>query len=246
MSFLDDIVGFLGSNSIGSSLAKTALSAFVLNRVQSSITKENEAKTQTKEVGVREQVDPDTEHKIPVVYGQAYVQGVVTDAALTNSDQTMWYCITLSEKTGTILSTSADSVISFKEVWWNGNKCEFGTDGITVKGAYNTEGVYVDFGSSIKIYPFNNGSTSPTTFKSVGNTANAYSLFPNWTTNHTMSGLVFALVKVDYNREKNVTGLGTLQFKLQNTMKKPGDVLYDYMTNTRYGAGIPPAEINAS
>jgi hypothetical protein len=26
-------------------------------------------------------------------------------------------------------------------------------------------------------------------------------------------------------------------------MNKPGDVLYDYMTNERYGAGIPAAEI---
>jgi hypothetical protein len=30
---------------------------------------------------------------------------------------------------------------------------------------------------------------------------------------------------------------------MKNTMTLPGDVLYDYMTNTRYGAGIPEAEI---
>ena len=225
MSFLDDIVGFLGSNSIGSSLVKTAISGFVLNRVQNSITKENEARTQTKEVGVREQVDPDTEHKIPVVYGQAYIQGVITDAELTNTNQTMWYCVTLCEKTGTLLSTGAASVISFKELWWNGNKCEFASDGVTVTGAYNTEGVFVDYGSSIKVYPFNGGSDSPTSFRGTGNTNAAYTLFPNWTANHNMSDLVFALIRVDYNRAKSVTGLGNLQFKLQNTMKKPGDVL---------------------
>jgi len=27
-------------------------------------------------------------------------------------------------------------------------------------------------------------------------------------------------------------------------MDQPGDVLYDYMTNTRYGAGIPVEDID--
>jgi hypothetical protein len=58
-----------------------------------------------------------------------------------------------------------------------------------------------------------------------------------------MNDLIFAVVKVDYNREKNVTGIGDLLFHVDNTMKLPGDVLYDYMTNTRYGAGITATEI---
>jgi hypothetical protein len=29
-------------------------------------------------------------------------------------------------------------------------------------------------------------------------------------------------------------------------MHLPGDVLFDYMTNTRYGAGIAPGDIYAS
>ena len=73
----------------------------------------------------------------------------------------------------------------------------------------------------------------------------AYNLFPQWTDAHTMNQLVFALVRIDYNKDKNSTGLGNLQFKLSNTMSMPGDCLYDYMTNTRYGAGIPPEEINS-
>jgi hypothetical protein len=78
---------------------------------------------------------------------------------------------------------------------------------------------------------------------SNGSLLAAYALMPNWGTDHTMNDLVFALVRVDYNKEKNVTGLGTIDFKMKNTMTQSGDVLYDYMTNTRYGAGIDPAEI---
>jgi hypothetical protein len=32
---------------------------------------------------------------------------------------------------------------------------------------------------------------------------------------------------------------------MNNSMTQPGDVLYDMMTNTRYGAGIAPADIKA-
>jgi hypothetical protein len=58
-----------------------------------------------------------------------------------------------------------------------------------------------------------------------------------------MSSLVFALVRVEYNKERNVTSLGDIQFKLTNTLSQPGDVVNDYMKNTRYGAGIPDTEI---
>jgi hypothetical protein len=61
-----------------------------------------------------------------------------------------------------------------------------------------------------------------------------------------MSGLVFALVSVTYNKERNVTSLGDIQFRLSNTLTKPGDVLNDYMRNTRYGAGLTDAEIYSS
>jgi hypothetical protein len=58
-----------------------------------------------------------------------------------------------------------------------------------------------------------------------------------------MSDLVFALIKTTYNPEKNINSLGNWEFKLSNTMSQPGDVLFDYMTNTRYGAGINEQEI---
>ena len=73
----------------------------------------------------------------------------------------------------------------------------------------------------------------------------AWSIMPGWTSAHTMNDLVFAIVKVEYNKEKNVTKLGKLDFKIRNSMTEPGDCLYDYMTNTRYGAGIDPQEINS-
>ena len=59
-----------------------------------------------------------------------------------------------------------------------------------------------------------------------------------------MENLLFAVVEINYNREKGLTQLGTWNFEIENDMNKPGDVMYDYMTNTTYGAGIHEDDIN--
>jgi hypothetical protein len=266
MSFLDDIidvgssvldfgksaVGFLGGSGIGSMLARTALTGFALSQITKSINKSNEVNTTpTPDPGVRLQVDPDPNNQIPVIYGQAVVGGIVTDAYLTENNLTMYYCLTLCEKTGnTNLGSGAASEFTFKEIYWDGNRVVFdAADGVTITGFVDSTGTFcATMGGQVKVYCYGGGSSSqvsPEGF-TVTNPTAAYNVFPNWTTNHLMSDLVFAIVRVDYSAEKNVKGLPTMKFKIANSMSQAGDVLYDYMTNTRYGAGIDPTEIYAS
>ena len=72
----------------------------------------------------------------------------------------------------------------------------------------------------------------------------AYNVFPGWDSSKQMTGLVFAIIRVDYDATYNVTDLGSWKFQVKNTMTNAGDCLYDYMTNTTYGAGIPAGSIN--
>ena len=74
-------------------------------------------------------------------------------------------------------------------------------------------------------------------------TGAAYTIFPGWDNTKLMSDLVFAIVEVQYNASSSLTTLGTFEFQVTNTLSQPGDVLYDYMTSPRYGAGIAPSEI---
>lgn len=258
MSFLDDILD-VGSSvwnmvtgpSTGGAIARAAALGYMLNEVTASINKDNQkpaaADSNKPDPGVREQVDPNTDHAIPVVYGTAFLGGIVTDAVLTNSNQTMWYCITICEKTGPHLSGSP-STISIDKVYWDQNVVNFKSDGVTVASFSNEEGTVTSDNPAdlIKFYFFSGGSTSPIPVLGYSQpSAAAYSLFPNWTANHTMNDLVFVLIRVDYNKQKGITGLGNIEFKVRNSLTDPGDVLNDYMTNTRYGAGIPAEEINA-
>jgi len=257
MSWIDDVVSFgsnaakaISSSELGSSLARTAVLGLILNQMNKSVNKQNSlpdtANTTQPDRFVREQMSPDTNHSIPVVYGTAYIKGIITDAYMASDNQTMWYCITIAEKTGTLLSTNADSVISFNEIWWNNQKLTFNADGITAASATDSDGnVNTNVAGLIEVYCFNNGSIHPVAPVGYtnGNLLYASARMPNWTANHSMSNLVFCLVKITYNKEKNVTNLGEFEFKLSNTMTMPGDVMYDYMTNTRYGASITDGEI---
>ena len=253
MSFISGLLdigkSFFTGGSIASSLAKTALMGFALNRLNKNTNKSGDSSTAANiDAGVRLQLPADAAFKIPVLYGTAYFGGNLIDAQMTNSNKTMWFALVLSEKTGTTISGTASSYV-FKDVYWNQQRVQFRTDGITVDYTRDRAGnIDRSLSGLVKIYQYAGGSTAGQVPESYSGTVPAaHTLFPNWTAGtHPMTNLVFALVSVDYNRDKGVTGLGELLFQVQNSMKMPGDVLYDYMTNGVYGAKIPAADIDTA
>jgi hypothetical protein len=253
MSFIDSIVGFgkkalgfVGGSSIGGQLARTALLGYALNRVAASAQKAN----QQADKGTQLTLDPDTEHSVPVLYGEGYVTGKITDAVLAPNNFDMWVCFTLCERTGNKID-GTPSAISFKEIYVDGMRLGFKDNGTTVETIWDDSGNNSEqWADLIEVYPYSGNSTSPVSFttEGSGNSLPAYNIMPGWTSTDTMNDLVFCIMKFRYNSEQNrkLTSIGReIKFRLSNTMTEPGDCLYDYMTNTRYGAGIPAAEILA-
>jgi len=258
MSFLSGIVnfgktalGFLGGNSIASTLARTAILGYAVNKLSQSALKANELGSETNNIdkGVRLQVKPDAEAKIPVLYGSAYFGGNISDAAMTNANKTMWYCLVLSEKTGSKYSNSAATGYTFEDVYWNQQRIVFQADGVTADYTVDRSGT-IDRSVSglVKVYLYAGSSSDgqvPAGY--TGSVPNADTLFPNWApSTHPMDDLVFALVRVDYSREKNVTGIGNMLFHVESDMRNPGDVLYDYLISDVYGAGISASELKTA
>jgi hypothetical protein len=263
MSWLDDIGDFassaldwLGGNTIGAQIVRTAGTGFLLNKITSAVSKENDA-TRPEQLsrtadpyepdkGVRVQVNADMEHRVPVVYGTAYLGGIITDAVLTNSDQTMGFCLTICEQTGSLWSTDANSQIDFLEIYWDDGLVSFENDGFTVNHITDRDGnVDNSLGGLVRIYCYSGNSESPVVPSGYTNNAldYAYDIFPDWTADHMMNDLIFVLVAVDYNKEKGSTKLGNINFKMRNTLTLPGDVMFDYLTSSRYGAGVSEEEI---
>lgn len=261
MSFLDDIVdigksafNFLTGGSAAGNIVSTILTGYALNQVTKSTAKSSDngatvTQTQQAESGNKLQLSPATENRIPVVYGRAVVSGIITDAKMSTDNQKMTLCLTICEVTGVKLSDSQASSLLFEDVYINGNRVVFKQDGITVNYMIDADGnVDRSIDGLIKVYCYKNGSGSPAIPDNytAGSPTAAYNVMPGWTSNHTMNNLAFAIVEVTYNRSKNVTTIPQFSFKIKNSMTLPGDCLYDYMTNTRYGAGIDPQEIKGA
>jgi hypothetical protein len=254
MSFLDDAIEFgkvvFGGDSTGATLARTAALAgavYLVNNNGKSNNLPSAANTNAVDPGVRLQVGPNSENKIPVVYGSAHLGGIITDAQISNNNSRMHYVIAISEKTGTLLSDSSDSVFTFNDIYWNDQRIVFKSDGITANYTVDKDS-NVDYSIQdlVKVYCYRGNSTSPVvpTGYTNGSLSPAYSIVPTWTSNHAMTNIVFAVVEVNYNKDRNVTNIPTVKFHITNSMTQPGDCIYDYMTNSVYGAGIPVEEIN--
>lgn len=256
MSWLDGLLdagkaafNFVRGNSLGSTVLKTVLTGVAMNKLQQSTNKATEAaRTTEADRGVTVSVSASTENKIPVLYGRCVTGGQLIDVRMSNSNNTMHYVYVISEKTGDLLSTGAASVFAFKNIYWSGYKLNFQGDGITVASLEDLQGnTRTNWAGNIKVWCYRDGSNAGIVPEGYSGTVPAaYTVVPEWTASWQMSGLVFAVVQVNYVRQYNLTGIGNMTFDVENSMSLPGDVLYDLSTNTRYGAGIPAGDINAS
>lgn len=248
-NFGKSVVGFLTGNSIGSTLARAAIAGYALNKLTKSIAQENKSTaTENIDEGVRLQIPPASSNKVPVLYGTAHFSGTITDAELSADNQTMYYVMTLVEKTGTVRSTGAASSYTFKDVYWNDQRLVFRSDGITVDYAVDRTGAFDRSASGlIQVYCYAGGSTAGVVPENyTGTVPAAYNVMPSWGTSHKMTDLVFAVIKITYNRDKGITGLGNFTFEVANSMRDPGDVIYDLFTNDLYGAGIATSNIDTT
>ena len=256
MSFLNAIQGIvqgvdetINQNNLGGTLARSIIGGFDNEFINRFINATDKGKpSQQPNPGQKITLNPDMQNYIPVIYGEAYTGGIITDAIMSADNLTMWYCLTLSEKTGNLIDGTA-SVMSFKEAYFDGMRLIFDSTGYTVDLAMDDEGnTCDDYKGLIEIYPFNGNSESPTGFttESSSNSTYAYNLFPGWTSTDMMTDLNFVLVKVKYDASNEITSLENLQLRMSNSMKNVGDVIYDYALNNKYGAGLPAADVEVS
>jgi hypothetical protein len=201
--------------------------------------------------GVRVQLPPATLNKVPVIYGSVYQKGTVTDARISNSNKTMSYILILSEKT-------QSGVFTVGDIFWNDQKLVFKTGAneqhiVASSIDQNGQGASNSNLSGlvrVRVYAGNTDASSQI-FPAIssGNVADPVALLDagevKSPANYDLNGLVFALVEIDYNSEKGVTGLAQMTFQIINSLKNPGDVWYDFMTSPRYGAGYPSEAVDS-
>ena len=245
MSFFSSLWNVAGSTV--TSLASVALLGYASKLLSDNTNNSSTGETPIVDAGVRLQLNPSTDNQIPILYGEAYFGGNITDAQLSTDYKTMTYCLTLAETTGEKISDSQQSAYTFKGVYFNNNRVVFKADGVTVDYTLDSAGNQdISMRDLVKVY-FYKGLTGIQPEGKSGTTPAPSTVMPGWTAGtHPMTGLIYAIVQVTYSRDKGVSGLPDCAFHVKNSMSLPGDVLVDYMTNTRYGAGIAAAEIEGA
>lgn len=200
----------------------------------------------TQDAGARVQLPPATDNKLPVVYGSAYIAPIITDAKISTDQKTMWYVCALSEVTDA-------GTISFGQVYYDSKLVTFDTTDTTkvVSLTTNSSPAQVDtkIDGKLYMYFYNNGSHNPT-----NSTQSAIQVLQDagidpayqWTSTDIMYKTAFVIVKVIYNQDAGTTNIGQISVQLQNSLNRPGDVIYDYLQNSRYGCAVPVSKIDTA
>ena len=104
-SFLATSVAFFGCTVLGSAIA-TATGWIVAGGVASAVAKATgifkpQGIQQSKDPGVKIQISPATDNRVPVFYGTINTGAIICDAGISNQNDTMVYVMVISEKTDT-------------------------------------------------------------------------------------------------------------------------------------------------
>ncbi len=197
--------------------------------------------------GSRAQVPPAGDNKLPVVYGSAYVGGIVTDLSITQNNQQLYYVLTLAECTNTEQGGTPDTY-TFGDVYFGGKKVIFNaTDQYKVDSLLDeSTGLYdTSVAGKLEFYKYSNGSSSPVNSSLTAiEVMQSSGLVYQWDANKLMSNCAFVIVKIKYSQSANLTGIQQTKFQLTNSRTKPGDCFFDYLTSARYGGAISEANID--
>ena len=197
--------------------------------------------------GNRQQVPPAGDNKLPVVYGTAFVGGVITDMSISSNNQEIYWVMSLCEVTNTETGGSPDT-INFGNIYWGGKRVNFNVNGYSVNSLTDeSTGETQNVSGDMDIYLYRNGSGSPTNSSiNAIDVMSASNLIYKWNNTKLMSNTAFAIIRLKYNADRALTGLNQTRFQVINSRKAPGDCFLDYFTSERYGAAIPLANINTA
>ena len=194
--------------------------------------------------GVKIQLPPATDNKIPVMYGRNYTGGIIIDAGISNQNKTMTYVLVLSEKTDSGTYTINDIYRDDQELVFNSGTSSHIVASVIDPNATSSTDVAGKL--RCRVYAGGTASSNQIFPTNAGNKVAATTLLPTITASTNYSGLVYAVFEIDYDTENNLTGLGAITYDITNSLSEPSNVILDYCLNSRYGAGLSSNDLETS
>jgi len=229
---------WLASGTLAAQLVTNLIVAGLTAGLATALGNKGANNKQAGDPGVRLQLPPATENKIPVLYGRAITGGIVTHANITNQNETMTYVVVLSEETGN--NGNGNTTFSVNQIWRNDEKLTLDDDGAVSLVTDADGNTSSNIAGKIRVAVYQGSSANadsqiyPTTNKVFANSrAQVLGIDGG-----NMTGLVYATIEMDYDPGNNLVQLGTFNFDMESDLYEPSNVLLDYCTSTRYGAGL--------
>ena len=204
---------------------------------------------QSQQNNIRQQVPPDPTAGIPLVYGDAYTGGRFCDAVLTTDQKSMYYVMVIS-----CISPNGQFSFDTSNFYYQDQIITFDTTDQTKVVSLTDQAGNIDYSISGHLYislytSSQTGTITPINTSNqpsaVMSTANGIPSGQEWVSSgRQMNGTAFAIVQLVYNANSlGTTALQPVTFHVSHYLNgtgcaKPGDVWYDYMTNTVYGAAV--------
>ena len=251
------VAAVMGASWVAANAVLATVIAFAINMVVSTVITKALFKPPGGDMGAagsspnpgnRQQIPPATDNKLPVVYGDAWLGGTITDLSISGDNQNLYYVLALCEVTNSNTGQTPDT-ITFGDVYYGGKKVTFKADGYTVASLTDesTGEVNTQVADKIAIYLYSNGSNAPyNSSQSAISVMSSSGLVYQWDNAKTMTNCAFAIVKLTYNQDARITGIEQTRFQVKNSRYKPGECFLDYLTNTRYGAALPLTQIDTT
>jgi len=212
---------------------------------------------QSQQNNIRQQVPPDPTAGIPLVYGDAYTGGRFCDAVLTTDQTSMYYVMVIS-----CISPNGQFSFDTSNFYYQDQIIAFDSTDQTKVVSLTDQAGNVDTSISGHLYislytSSQTGTITPINTSNqpsaVISTANGIPSGQEWVSSgRQMNGTAFAIVQLVYNANSlGTTALQPVTFHVSHYLNgtgcaKPGDVWYDYMTNTVYGAAVPSEFVSSA
>ena len=251
-----------GATTVGALTAFQMAAAFAINFAVSLIVTRvfDQDQQGPQDSGTRQQVPPSNTNAIPIVYGDAYLGGTFVDAVLSQNQKAMYYVMAVSsispngqftfdrtdmyygDRKITFDETDRAKVISLTD---EANNVDTKINGYLWIGLYTSTEAGVITSTNWSAPSVIMGPTTPFSF---------YPIDPSlqWpASGRQMNGTAFAIVTLIYSQDAGTTSLSPITFKVKQSLNgtgvaKPGDVWYDYITNSKYGGAVDADFVDAT
>jgi len=189
-----------------------------------------------KDPGVKIQLPPQTDNKIPVFYGRNVTGSIIVDAEIKNRNNTMVYCMVIGEKTDS-------GTYTVNEIYRDDSKLVF--SGPTVTSAVDPNATASNkVNGKMRCRVYAGGTAATDQIFPVAPKVAATSLMTTIDATTNYANLVYAVFEMDYDPENGLTGLGAINYDITNSLSEPSAVLLDYLQNDRYGAGLSSDDLD--